>query len=114
MTPKLLTRENLDAITTDPAMRRLIVEGDMNEHLYLKMEGHLPCPPMSDEMLARMNKAMNFEHAPKDRDYRPYCLAEGCKRMPRMMRVKEGFKCWSCFSVWDLRSDEEKAQDSNG
>lgn len=76
---------------------------DMVETLYKKMEINMPCEPMTDEMLAKMNTSLGFsgEHA-KTREYRPYCVKEGCEYMPRMMRVKEGFSCWSCKNKWDL------------
>lgn len=99
----------------NPVARQLIAHGEMTERLYLKLEEHLPCPPLSDEMLARMNEAMGFRgDRAKDRDYRPYCGSNDCRRMPRMFRVKEGFRCWACQRVWDLRTDEEKLKDPHG
>ena len=89
-------------------LQSCIADLTVNEELYKKMEENLPCPPMSDEMLAKMNKAMGFAgekgqpFAKKDRTYRPYCGHPKCKKMPRMMRVEKGFQCWSCHHVWDL------------
>jgi len=47
---------------------------------------------MTDDELARMNKALGLE---KDKEYRPYCLKDGCD-MPRMFLTKFGFQCASC------------------
>jgi hypothetical protein len=81
----------------------MLARNDMVENLYKKMEEHLPCEPMSDEMLAAMNASLGFKgEAAKTRDYRPYCVRQGCEYMPRMMRVKEGFMCWSCQNRWNL------------
>ena len=86
----------------------MMARHDMTENLYKKMEEHLPCDPMSDEMLAAMNKSLGLSgDAAKTRDYRPYCVRDGCKDWPRMMRVKEGFRCWSCHGIWDLSSEND-------
>lgn len=95
---------------------------DMVENLYKKMEEHLPCEPLSDELLAAMNKSLGFPpegDRAKDRDYRPYCVREGCEYMPRMMRVREGFMCWSCKGKWDLnetikRQNEHEVAQTSG
>ncbi len=89
--------------TEDPTVKRMFAMLDMIENLYKKMEINMPCEPMTDEMLAKMNTSLGFigEHA-KTREYRPYCVKEGCEYMPRMMRIKEGFACWSCKNKWDL------------
>lgn len=86
----------------------MIRRNDLVENFYKKMEENLPCDPMSDEMLTAMNTSLGFKgpHA-KDRTYRPYCVRRECKMMPRMMRVKEGFRCWSCHNVWDLTVKSE-------
>jgi hypothetical protein len=47
---------------------------------------------MTDDELARMNKALSLE---KDKEYRPYCLMDGCD-MPRMFLTNFGFQCASC------------------
>jgi len=97
---------------------QLQARNDMVETLYKNMEAHLPCDPLTDEQLAAMNWSMGFPtegpHA-KDRDYRPYCCREGCEYNPRMMRIRDGFHCWSCKGKWDLnetvaRRKEERAQ----
>lgn len=86
-----------------PLLERMLARHDMTENLYKKMEEHLPCEPMDDGMLARMNASLGFsgDHA-KTRDYRPYCVRKGCSTMPRMMRDPKGFRCWQCGNVWDL------------
>lgn len=97
------------AMSTDildtPFGKRMLARHDMIENLYKEMEQQLPCEAMSEEMLAAMNTSLGFPvdgpHA-KDRDYRPYCVRKGCEYMPRMMRVQQGFSCWSCRNLWDL------------
>jgi hypothetical protein len=93
------------APSCSPELERLMARNDMIENLYKKMEDSLPCQPMSDEMLARMCESLGLE---KGRDYRPYCVRQGCEYMPRMFRVKEGFRCWSCNNVWDLTNKENE------
>ena len=87
-----------------PAQRRLIAEGEMSERLYLKMEETLQPPEPDEGMLERLNLCMGFpttgSHA-KGLDYRPYC--GNCSKSPRMMRHKNGFMCWHCQHIWDLR-----------
>jgi len=85
------------------AIEKMIARYEIAETLYKRMEQNIPCEPMTDEMLAKMNTSLGFsgEHA-KTREYRPYCTKDGCEYMPRMMRVKEGFACWSCKNKWDL------------
>jgi len=65
----------------------------MVETFYKRMEEQHPVPRMTDDQVAIMNHALGH---PKDADYRPYCLGKGCKQMPRMYRILDGFKCWSC------------------
>ena len=111
-TPKALTPE--EALKLAPAgpnqqaLANLMLRSDHNEHGYLKFEDILPCDPMTDEMLARMNAAMGFSgDSAKDRDYRPYCGADKCREMPRMFRVREGFRCPACRHVWDLTEEKQ-------
>ncbi len=94
--------DRLEELMKNPAIRAVVLHSQMSEGHYKELEKWLPVPPMSDEMLAFMNERMGFADAPKDRDYRPYCCREGCEYMPRMMRVHQGFMCWSCKSVWDI------------
>lgn len=102
----------LDPVATtapvSPALELLLARHDMTENLFRRMEEELPCEPMDDAMLARMNQSLGFSGAhAKDRDYRPYCVRQHCEYMPRMFRVAEGFRCWSCNNVWDLRAAVE-------
>lgn len=97
----------LDTTICSPLINRLVAEQEMTENLYKKMEEVMPCESMSDGMLERMNKSLGFSgESSKQRDYRPYCGNEKCKRMPRMMRVKEGFQCWECHDTWNLEEAE--------
>lgn len=93
------------AAAASPLLERMLARHDLTENLCWTLEEELPCEPMDEAMLARMNQALGFSglHA-KPRGYRPYCVREGCEYMPRMFRVAEGFRCWSCNNVWDLRS----------
>lgn len=81
---------------------RIIAELEMNEVYYKELEKMFPVPPMSLHQLAIMNNALGH---PKDENYRPYCMKNGCTKMPRMYRVEKGFRCWACHSVigFDLR-----------
>lgn len=89
--------------SNSPFLAELVVDLHEVEHFYKAMEEGMPCEPMSDAMLTSMNRSLGFKgDAAKDRDYRPYCVREGCKRMPRMFRVPQGFMCWYCTGIWDL------------
>lgn len=85
--------------------RFLICRGYVVDEFYKSLEKLCPCPPMGDDMLARMNLGLGFVPGTKGRDYRPYCVSVGCDVMPRMVRVPEGFRCWHCGGVWDLRGE---------
>ncbi len=84
-------------------LERLTARTEAIEKGFEKFEEHLPCDPMDDAMLDRMNSSLGLD---KDRSYRPYCVRQGCELMPRMFRVREGFRCWCCNNVWDLTGKE--------
>lgn len=50
---------------------------------------------MTDEQLKEMNEGLHLE---KDKNYRPYCLKDGCDTMPRMALKEFGFQCPSCYN----------------
>ncbi len=54
---------------------------------------------MTNEQLARMNVALSV---PKDKNYRPYCLASFCALKPRLVLRTYGFECWSCGNKIDF------------
>lgn len=85
-----------------PLVASTIARLEMSETFYRQLEEMFPGAPMTDEQVATMNH--NLGH-PKDASYRPYCTRNGCRDMPRMYRVEQGFKCWSCQNVigFDLR-----------
>jgi len=85
-----------------PMVAAAIADLDMNESYYKKLEEMFPVPPMDLHQVAIMNNALGH---PKDESYRPYCMKNGCTKMPRMYRVEQGFKCWACHNVigFDLR-----------
>ena len=103
-----MTLNNEPQSPKEQLIESLLARHDITENLYRRMEEHLPCEPMDDGMLERMNKSLGFSSHPKDRDYRPYCVHPKCNRMPRMMRCKEGFRCWNCGNVWDLTLNKEE------
>lgn len=99
------TKEPLSDIDRHIALMEIRL--DRVENLYKKMEEHCPCDPLTDAQMEEVNRHLGFPtmgpHA-KTRDYRPYCIQNGCRDMPRMMRIRDGFKCWSCFHEWKLKS----------
>lgn len=64
------------------------------ESKYKVLEELSPVPEMTPAQLEELNAALKV--SPKGVDYRPYCLHANCKVMPRMYRIANGFKCWSC------------------
>jgi hypothetical protein len=93
-------------------IKRAIEEMEKNESYYKKLEEMFPVTPMNLHQVAIMNNALGH---PKDENYRPYCMKNGCTKMPRMYRVEQGFKCWACHNVigFDLRRiDSENASEN--
>lgn len=85
---------HLDALT-----ETMLAHSQLVEHGYLKHEcGHR----MTDDQLATLNTALGLV---KTRSYRPYCLKDGCKLMPRMSLQPLGFDCHCCSNGigFDLR-----------
>lgn len=106
-------RKSYEDLMKNPAIARAVAQVEMSETFYKRLEELFPCPPMSDEMLAFMNERMGFStYSTKDRDYRPYCGNDHCTTAPRMFRVKEGFKCWKCHRVWDIKKQMEEQNDN--
>lgn len=96
----------------NPVIAACIVRGELSETLYRRLEEALPCAPLTDEQLARMNKSLGFAGTgAKGHDYRPYCCRDGCDYMPRMMRIPNGFQCWDCKGIWDLTKEPERPTD---
>lgn len=85
----------MSEIENSPLFLQLQARFELTERMYLKLEEILPVPRMTDEQVTEMNAALGL---PKDADYRPYCCRNGCKDMPRMFRIAEGFRCWSCHN----------------
>lgn len=88
-----------------PFGQHLLARTEMVEGLYKRMELELPAPPLTDVQIGWMNDSLGFKAGAsnyKGHDYRPYCVRENCEYMPRMMRIKDGFSCWSCRSQWIL------------
>lgn len=86
-------------------MERMIARGVETERGYLEIEAKNPVPPLDSRQIAVMNEKLRFELGQpnsKGHDYRPYCVRDYCSRMPRMHRIKDGFRCWACGGVWDL------------
>lgn len=62
----------------DPLFQFLLTRQEDIEHGYKKHEnGYV----MNNEQIATMNTALGLK---KDAYYRPYCLADDCRTMPRM------------------------------
>lgn len=84
----------MDSLETQPLfVRILIARADKHETFYKKVEAMSQPPEMTDEQLAEMNTALKLV---KDKNYRPYCVADKCKEMPRMILTNFGFRCWAC------------------
>lgn len=94
------------------AVASAVARVEMNETWYRKLEEMFPVAPMTPEQVDVMNRSLGPGMS-KDAAYRPYCVHDGCRDMPRMFRIDQGFKCWSCQNTigFDLRRIElESAQ----
>ena len=93
----------------DPRIAPLVARGRLIETHYKSLEAEDPTlQPLSDEQIAAMNKHLHFEPGAdnyKGQDYRPYCIRKGCEYMPRMFRITDGFRCWSCGNEWILKPE---------
>lgn len=91
----LVMNDTFSHAVFDSLLRRV----EENERGYLRHETGYQ---MTDAQLATLNQALNLT---KDKTYRPYCVANGCKTMPRMALRPFGFECPHCANAigFDLK-----------
>lgn len=98
-------------VMSNPRLAPLLARARLVEERYKELEADDPdLQPLSDDRIAAMNKHLGFTPGAsnyKGQDYRPYCIQDGCGYMPRMYRIADGFRCWSCGHKWIIKPEKK-------
>jgi len=100
----------MSPLESDPRFALLLARARLVEGYYKTLEEADPTlQPLREEQIATMNERLGFKAGDdnyKGQDYRPYCIREKCDYMPRMYRIADGFRCWSCGNRWILKPSQ--------
>lgn len=110
LTSHTMSSESATTPFDDPRFAPLVARTRLVEERYKEIEAAGPSlQPLSDEQIAEMNKSLGFRPEAdnyKGQDYRPYCIRGHCEFSPRMYRIPDGFRCWSCGNQWIINTEE--------